>query len=146
MYIDNTLAEIITIIQKKVYEKFGLDLTFDTIVEIIDIQMVATSYAFARKVPIAWKGFAKFIWVDRVNRNKETNKTIKEINSPSYDLTEKQREYFRYLAVVNSSKKLKELKTIGINSKALTKEEIKAIPTRTHYFMDFKPLCKKKKK
>lgn len=146
LHIDNTLAEIITVVQKRVNDKYNLNLSFDTIEEIINVQCVATSFAFARKIPIAWKGFIKFIWTDRTNRNKETNATIAEINSPSYDLTETQREYYRYLAVVNSSKKLEELKRIGINSKALTKKEIMAIPSRTHHFMDFKILCKKKKK
>lgn len=146
MHIDNTIAEIITTVQKQVNDKYKLDLSFDTVAEIVNVQYVATSFAFARKIPIAWKGFVKFIWTDRTNRNKETKEILNEIDSPSYDLTEKQREYYRYLAIINSSKKLKELKTIGINSKALTKEEIMAIPSRTIHFMDFKILCKKKKK
>ncbi len=146
LQIDNTLAEIITTVQKEVKDKYNIHLDFDIIVEVINVQCVATSFGFARKVPILWKGFAKFIWTDRINRNKETNATIAEINSPAYDLTEKEREYYRYLAVVNSARKLKELRKIGINSKALTKDEILAIPTKTHHFINFKVLCKKKKK
>ena len=145
MQLDNVLVEIITKVQKEVHKKYNIEVDFDTIHDIIHIQCVATAFAFSRKIPIAWKGFIKFIWTDRVNRNKETNELIKTINSPSYDLTEKEREYFRYLAVVNSAKRLKELKTINQQSTAITKDELIALPTRTPHFMDFKILCKKKK-
>jgi L-2-hydroxyglutarate oxidase LhgO len=146
MQLDNTLVEIITTLQKKVNNKYNIDISFDTIHDVVSIQMQATSLAFSRKIPITWKGFLKFIWTDRVNRNIETKTTIAEIDSDKYDLTAKQREYFRYLTVVNNSKKLNELRSQGINSKPLSKEEVLAIPTRTRHFVDFKPLYKKKTK
>jgi L-2-hydroxyglutarate oxidase LhgO len=146
MQLDNTLVEIITELQKKVKDKYNLDIEFNTIHDVVSIQMQATSLAFSRKIPITWKGFLKFIWTDRVNRNIETKNTITEIDSDKYDLTAKQREYFRYLAVVNSSKKLIELRSQGINSKPLTKEEVLAMPTKTLHFVDFKPLSKKRGK
>jgi hypothetical protein len=57
MRIDNTLAEIIVEVQKQLKDKYNKDLTFDEIVDIVDIQLSATAFGFARNIPIYWKGF-----------------------------------------------------------------------------------------
>ena len=51
MRIDNTLAEIIVEVQKQLKDKYNKDLTFDEVVDIVDIQLSATAFGFARNIP-----------------------------------------------------------------------------------------------
>lgn len=44
MRIDNTLAEIIVEVQKQLKDKYNKDLTFDEVVDIVDIQLSATAF------------------------------------------------------------------------------------------------------
>lgn len=146
MQIDNTLAEIIVEVQKKLKEKYNKDLDFDEVVDVIDIQMAATAFGFARNVTIYWKGFLKFIWTDRRARVRENKELFEVILDENNNLSPKDKEYFHYLARVSANINHKKLETLGINAKALSTEEVKAIPSNSVHFLKFKVLVKKKKK
>lgn len=146
MQIDNTLAEIIVEIQKRVKDKYDKDITFDRVVDIIDIQLSATAFGFARNLPIYWKGFLKFIWTNRRERCKEKNELFKAVLDENNNLSDKDREYYHYLARVSSHINYKKLEKLGVNSKALTVDEVKAVPSNSPHFLNFKVLVKKKKK
>ena len=144
MRIDNTLAEIIVEVQKQLQDKYNKDLTFDEVVDIVDIQLSATAFGFARNIPIYWKGFLKFIWTNRRERNKEKNDLFRTVLDEDNNLSPKDREYFHYLARVSSHINYKTLERLGVNAKALTVDEVKAIPSNSPHFLNFKVLIKKK--
>ena len=144
MRIDNTLAEIIVEVQKQLKDKYNKDLTFDEVVDIVDIQLSATAFGFARNIPIYWKGFLKFIWTNRRERNKEKNDLFRTVLDEDNNLSPKDREYFHYLARVSSHINYKTLERLGVNGKALTVDEVKAIPSNSPHFLNFKVLVKKK--
>ena len=146
MQIDNTLAEIIVEIQKRLKEKYNKDLSFDEVVDVINIQLSATAFGFARNIPIYWKGFLKFIWTDRRARNRENRELFKVVLDEDNNLSPKDREHFHYLARVSANINYKKLETLGINAKALSTEEVKAIPSNSAHFLNFKVLVKKKRK
>lgn len=146
MQIDNTLAEIIVEVQKRTKEKYNKDLTFDNIVDIVDIQLSATAFGFARNIPIYWKGFLKFVWTNRRERNKEKNELFRTVLDENNNLSPKDREYYHYLARVSSNINYKTLERLGVNAKALTVDEVKAIPSNSPHFLNFKVLVKKKRK
>ena len=144
MRIDNTLAEIIVEVQKQLKAKYNKDLNFDEVVDIVDIQLSATAFGFARNIPIYWKGFLKFIWTNRRERNKEKNDLFRTVLDEDNNLSPKDREYFHYLARVSSHINYKTLERLGVNAKALTVDEVKAIPSNSPHFLNFKVLIKKK--
>ena len=144
MRIDNTLAEIIVEVQKQLKDKYNKDLTFDEVVDIVDIQLSATAFGFARNIPIYWKGFLKFIWTNKRERNKEKNDLFRTVLEEDNNLSPKDREYFHYLARVSSHINYKTLERLGVNAKALTVDEVKAIPSNSPHFLNFKVLVKKK--
>ena len=146
MKLDDTLLAILIEVQEKTNSKFNTDLSLEEIKEVVNIQMLATSFAFARKLPITWKGFLKFYWADKSKRNKERKELLSDIESPDYDLTPQQREHFRYLTLVESNKSLKALRGLELSRKILSKDELLSVPTKSIHFLDFKVLCKKKKK
>ena len=146
MIIDNTLNDIIIEIQNKVKTKYNIDLTTEQVVEIIDVQLSATVFGFARNVPIYWKGFLKFIHTNRRERAKEKKELFDNILDKDNNLTDKERAYYYYLARATSHAKFKELQTLGINAKALSVDELKATPTKSIHFKNFQLLLQKKKK
>ena len=114
------------------------------VVDIVDIQLSATAFGFARNIPIYWKGFLKFIWTNRRERNKEKNDLFRTVLDEDNNLSPKDREYFHYLARVSSHINYKTLERLGVNAKALTVDEVKAIPSNSPHFLNFKVLIKKK--
>lgn len=145
MEVDNTIAEIIVEIQKRTKDKYNVDLTFDQVVEIVDVQFNATAFGFARNVPVYWKGFLKFIWTNRRVRNIEKKKLFASISDANNNLTDKEKDYYHYLARVASHISYKELEALGIRAKALSAVEVKAIPSNTPHFRTFTSLIKKRK-
>lgn len=145
MEVDNTLAEIIMEVQKRTKEKFNIDITFEETVEIIDVQITATAFGFARNLPIYWKGFLKFIWTNRRARNLESKDLFNTIFDKNNNLSPKELEYYTYLARVTTLKSYKQLEALGIHSKALTVKEVKSIPSNSTRFKNFKPLVKNRK-
>lgn len=143
MTLDNTLVRIITETQKAVNAKYGIDLKFEQVHEIVEVQNTSTAYAFARNIPIHWKGFLKFVWTNKRARQKEFNALFDSINN-NLDLTDKERDYYTYLATVAASSAKAELDVLGRNAKALTTEEVKAIPTTVEKFRQFTCLIKQR--
>ncbi len=145
MEVDNTLAAIIVEIQKRLKAKYNKDLTFEQVVEIVDIQFISTAFGFARNIPVYWKGFLKFIWTNRRVRNIEKKKLFNTVSDINNNLTEKEKEYYHYLTRVVSHSAYKELESLGIRAKALTAIEVKAIPSNSPHFRTFTSILKKKK-
>lgn len=146
MHIDNTLAEIIVEIQKRTKDRYNTDVTFEQVAEIINVQMTATAFGFARDIPIYWKGFLKFIWTNRRERARYKKDLFGTVLDENNNLSPKEREHYHYLARVNAHSKYKELEKLGINSKALTAEEVLNTPSNSIHFINFKMLIKKRKK
>lgn len=146
MVLDNVLAEIIVQTQKELKAKYDIDLTFDEVVDIIDIQLTATSFAFSRNVSIYWKGFLKFIWTDRRNRSAYKKELFGSIADKELNLTDKEREYYHYLARVEANNKYKDLESFHSKTKTLTAQEVKSLPTKSLHFFNFKPLLLSRKK
>jgi len=144
MEIDNTIAEIIVEIQKRFNTKYNKDLTFEQVVEIVNIQFTSTAFGFARNIPVYWKGFLKFIWTNRRERNKDKQKLFANVLDVNNNLSDKEREYYHYLARVVAHSSYKELEALSLKAKALTSEEVKAIPTKTPHFRVFKSILQKK--
>jgi hypothetical protein len=146
MILDNVLAEIITQTQKELKAKYDIELPFEEVVDIIDIQLTATSFAFSRNVSIYWKGFLKFIWTDRRNRATYKKELFSTVADKELNLTDKEREYYHYLARVEANSKYKELESFHSKTKPLTAEEVKNLPTKSLHFFNFKPLLVNRKK
>lgn len=146
MQLDNVLAEIIVEVQKRTKAKYDIDITFDQVVEMVNVQMTATVYGYARNITIYWKGFLKFIWTNRRERAKYKKDLFGTVLDKNNNLTPEEREYFHYLARVNAHVLFKELQTLAVNSKALTGEEVIALPTNTPAFRNFTLLVTKIKR
>jgi hypothetical protein len=146
MQVDNTIAEIVVEIQKRTKAKYNVDVTFDEVVEMLDIQFTATAFGFARNIPIYWKGFLKFIWTNRRERAKYKKELFGKVLDENNNLTDKERKYYHYLARVNAHTLYKDLEKLGVNSKALSGEEVKVLPSNSIHFTNFKPLTKNRKR
>ena len=145
MEVDNTIAEIVVEIQKRTKAKYNIDLTFEQVVEIINIQFTSTAFGFARNIPVYWKGFLKFIWTNRRRRNIEKRKLFNSISDINNNLTDKEKDYYHYLARVASKISYKELEALGVRAKALSAIEVKAIPSNSPHFRTFTSILKKRK-
>jgi len=141
--VDNVLAEIIVEIQKRLKAKYNTDITFEQVVDIINIQFTATAFGFARNIPVYWKGFLKFIWTNRRERNKEKRELFGTVSNGN--LTPEEREYYHYLARVVSHSNYKELEKLGVNAKALSAVQVKAIPSNSPHYRNFTSILKKRK-
>ena len=144
MTIDNTLARIITEVQKETAVKFGIDLTFDQVHEVIEVQMTSTVYALTKNIPIHWRGFLKFIWTNKRARKAEFDPLFKSIQDNAHNLTDREIDYYTYLAGVAASSAKRELEVLGQNAKVLSPEEVKAMPTKVEKFRQFTCLIKAK--
>lgn len=144
MKIDNTLARIITEVQKAVADKYGIDLNFDQVHEVVEVQLTSTAYGLARNIPTHWRGFLKFVWTNKRARQAKFNELFASINEQSHNLTDKERDYYTYLAGVAAGSARQELDVLGRNAKALTTEEVKATPTDNNKFRQFTCLIKQR--
>lgn len=145
MQIDNTLARIIVDVQKAFKEKYNKDSDFNDIVDIVNTQMTATVYGFDRNISSYWKGFLKFLWTNRRHRLKERKELFNTVLDVDNNLTDKEREYYHYLARVVAHTKYKEVEKISLTSKKVTLPMLKAIPTNNIKFTNFTLLTKKRK-
>jgi len=144
MTIDNTLARIITEVQKATADRFGLDLTFDQVHEVVEVQMTSTVYGLTRNIPIYWRGFLKFIWTNKRARKAEFDPLFKSIQDKAHNLTDKEIDYYTYLAGVAASSAKQELERLNNNAKALSPKEIKAVPSKVERFRQFTCLIKQR--
>lgn len=144
MKLDNTLARIIVETQKLTNEKYGIDLSFEKVHEIVEVQLTSTAFGMARNIPIHWKGFLKFVWTNKRARQAQFSELFKSIDDNAHNLTDKERDYYTYLAGVAASSARSELEVLGRNAKALSPEEIKAIPTQVEKFRQFTCLIKQR--
>ena len=146
MIVDNTIADIITTIQKEVKQKFDIDLDFEQVLEVINIQMTATAFGFARNIPIYWRGFLKFIWTNRRQRNKDKKELFSKVSDPNNNLTTEERAYYNYLAKIVAHSSYKELEALNIRAKGLSAKEVNNIPSNSNKFKVFKSLLIKRTK
>jgi len=144
MNIDNTLAKIITETQKAIAKEYGIDLTFEQVHEVIEVQLTSTVYALTKNIPIHWRGFLKFIWTNKRARKAEFDPVFKAIQDNAHNLTDKEIDYYTYLAGVAASSAKQELERLSQHSKVLSPEEVKAIPTKVEKFRQFTCLIKQK--
>ena len=144
MKIDNTLVRIITETQKAVADKYGIDLTFDQVHEVVEVQLTSTAFGLTRNIPIHWRGFLKFVWTNKRARQAQFNEVFSSIQDNAHNLTDKEKDYYTYLAGVAASSAKQELDVLGRNAKALTTEEVKALPTANNKFRQFTCLIKQR--
>lgn len=144
MQLDNTLARIIVEVQKALKAKHNVDMDFDDVVTVIDTQLNCTIFAFSRNIPIQWKGFLKFIWTNRRQRAADKKALFNPILDVNNHLSDKEREHYHYLARVISHSTYKELERLNVNAKALTADEVTALPTKNVKFLNFKSLANKR--
>lgn len=144
MRLDNTLARIIVETQKLTNEKYGIDLSFEKVHDIVEVQCTATAFGLARNIPIHWKGFLKFVWTNKRARQAQFTELFKSIEDNAHNLTDKEKDYYTYLAGVAASSAKAELDVLGRNAKALTTEEVKALPTPIEKFRQFTCLIKQR--
>lgn len=144
MTIDNTLARIITETQKATAKEFGIDLTFEQVHEVIEVQLTSTVYALTKNIPIHWRGFLKFLWTNKRARKEEIKSLFNAINEKAPNLTDKEISYYTYLAGVASSAAKQEAERLSRHSKAISTEEVKALPTKVEKFRQFTCLIKQR--
>ena len=71
MKLDNTLKEILITIQLEVKEKYNVDLSIESIHEVINTQFEATKLGFQKNITVHWSRFCKFVFTNRYERGVE---------------------------------------------------------------------------
>lgn len=104
MKVDDTITGIFNTIAKEVKEKYGIEYSIDQIHDIVNTQIEATKYGFAKGISICWSRFCKFIFTNKVNRKIEVRNVLTTIDNEGI-LTAEERALALKDAIMESQRK-----------------------------------------
>ncbi len=81
MKLDDTLIKIFTTIQQEVKDKYGIEYDIEDLHGIVNTQIEATKLGFSKGITVHWSRFCKFVFTDRANRKKETQRFAETVAS-----------------------------------------------------------------